>query len=253
MNAERRNWQRNESLLVLRLYCHTQFGKLHSRNPEIIELAEKIGRTPSAVAMKAVNFAHLDPNLERKGLSSVSKSDRMLWEEFLADSNAIATEAEELYEIKNIATAVEGEVQEPQLPSGPTESTQEVAVRRVQGFFRRSVLTSYSQSCAISGLRLPSLLIASHIIPWSVSVEKRADPRNGIALNSLYDKLFDKGYITFDGEYRVCLSDDLKAHVTDSDLTQRLLDIEGRKLHLPSRFLPDEEALDFHRNQIFRQ
>ena len=57
------NRQEDELLLTLHLYCRTPFGKLHQTNPEIIKLAQIIGRTPSAVAMKACNFASLDPAL----------------------------------------------------------------------------------------------------------------------------------------------------------------------------------------------
>lgn len=246
----RRGWQRDESLLVLRLYCHTPFGKLHARNPEIMQLAEIIGRTAAAVAMKAVNFAHLDPSLDRKGLSSVSKADRELWENFLADSNAVALLAESLFS-ELVLPRVRSEVHEPKLPAGPTEAMLEVSVRRVQGFFRRSLLTSYGRKCAASGLRLPSLLVASHIIPWKDSVERRADPRNGILLNSLYDQAFDRGLITFDEGWRVVLSRELKERLSDGDLSRRMLDIEGRPLQMPNRFLPDESAMEFHRERVF--
>ncbi len=48
-----------------------------------------------------------------------------------------------------------------------------------------------------------SLLVASHIIPWSRNEEHRLDPLNGIALNSLHDKAFDAGLITFDENFRL--------------------------------------------------
>ncbi len=52
-------WTRDQLLVAFRLYCRTPFGKLHQHNPEIIHLAAKLGRTPSAVGMKACNFASL--------------------------------------------------------------------------------------------------------------------------------------------------------------------------------------------------
>ena len=63
----RRAWRREELLLALRLYFHTPFGRLHRGNPEILRLAKDLGRTPSAVAMKASNFASLDPGLAARG------------------------------------------------------------------------------------------------------------------------------------------------------------------------------------------
>lgn len=253
MSTVRRNWQRDESLLMLHLYCQTPFGKLHKGNPEIIRLAEILDRTPSAVAMKAVNFAHLDPDLHQVGLSSVSQSDRDLWDEFLTDSSSIALAAEDLYEQRVLQTFKPVELKDILLPTGPTESRQEVTVRRVQTFFRNSVMIGYENSCAISGLKLPGLLIASHIIPWKDSIERRADPTNGIALNSLYDRAFDQGLLTFDKDWRVCLATELKAHLADSDLSRRMLDIEGQFLQMPKRFYPDASAMEYHRNNRFQK
>lgn len=53
-------WTKDELRLAFNLYCQLPFGRLHSKNPEIIELAKLIRRTPSSVAMKLVNFASLE-------------------------------------------------------------------------------------------------------------------------------------------------------------------------------------------------
>jgi putative restriction endonuclease len=82
---KRRSWTRKELILTFNLYCKLPFGKLHSRNPDIIYLAEQIGRTANAVALKLVNFASLDPELKKrgiKGMSSCSKHDKLIFEEF---------------------------------------------------------------------------------------------------------------------------------------------------------------------------
>jgi hypothetical protein len=79
------NWTRDQALACFNLYCRIPFGKLHSRNPEIVAFADVIGRTPSAVAMKLVNFASFDPAHQKrnvKGLANASNLDRALWEEF---------------------------------------------------------------------------------------------------------------------------------------------------------------------------
>ncbi len=59
---ERRAWTRDQLLKTLALYCQLPFGKMHSRNPAVAALASAIERTPSAVALKLVNFASLDPD-----------------------------------------------------------------------------------------------------------------------------------------------------------------------------------------------
>jgi putative restriction endonuclease len=84
------NWQEDELLLTLHLYCRTAFGKLHHRNPDFIQLAQAIGRTASAVAFKATNFASLDESIPQKGMSNTSKADRALWVAFMENSTEVA-------------------------------------------------------------------------------------------------------------------------------------------------------------------
>src|SRR5512137_2855403 len=94
--AERKPWTRDELILAINLYCKTPFGKIHYRNPNIIELASKMGRSPGSVAYKLANFAHIDPSLDRKGASNVSKLDKQVWAEFYNNWDEMAFESEKL-------------------------------------------------------------------------------------------------------------------------------------------------------------
>lgn len=87
------------------------------------------------------------------------------------------------------------EIREPKFPIGETKAIREIKARRVQTFFRRTVLQNYNNRCAISGLAIPQLLVASHIIPWAEDVSRRAYPTNRIALNALYDTTCDRHLI----------------------------------------------------------
>src|ERR1700739_1559411 len=90
--SKRRNWTREELILAFNLYCRTQFGRIHIRNPEIIKLANEIGRTPSAVSWKLANFARLDPTLSQrsvKGARHGSKEDIKVWREFRENWEAL--------------------------------------------------------------------------------------------------------------------------------------------------------------------
>ena len=96
----RRNWQREELLLALNLYCRLPFGQYHGGNPEIIKLANFIGRTPNAVAMKLSNFASFDPYHQArgiKGLQNVGQADHEIWNEFSTHMNDLAVESEIAY------------------------------------------------------------------------------------------------------------------------------------------------------------
>jgi len=251
--AKRLGWTRDQLLIALRLYMRSSFGRLHGRNPEIIELAGKIEKTSNALAMKACNFASFDPVFlasNRKGLSGASESDRAIWHEFELNPEQLAVETEEAFaRLEPDAAAIE--LDQLRVPTGDTDVVRMIRTRRVQSFFRAAVLTSYQSRCAISGLALPDLLIASHIVPWSVSVERRADPRNGICFNALFDRAFDRGFMTLDRDYRVVISSKLHAAIQSADLPCSLADAHGRRIRLPTRLAPDPAALEHHRAHIF--
>src|SRR5258708_15158282 len=115
------------------------FGRLHKGNPEIIHLAQQIGRTSNAMAMKACNFANLDPALQARGirgLPNLSNADRAIWNEFASNSEALAAEAEEAasrIEATDAETAEAGEIL--RMPTGDTHVDRVVRARRVQSFF----------------------------------------------------------------------------------------------------------------------
>ena len=247
--AIRLGWTRDQLLMALRLYMRLPFGKLHGKNPEIIELAAKIGRTPNALAMKACNFASIDPKLNRKGLSGSSKADNDIWQEFEGNPTLLALEAEEAADRFYVTNPAD--VFDWQPPRGATVKETLVKIRRLQGFFRAALLVSYGGECAVTGLAMPELLIASHIIPWCANESRRADPTNGLLLNALLDKAFDRGMIAFDDDMRVIVSKKLLNAATTADLDCSILKIEGCQLRMPTRFKPDVDALRQHRETIF--
>lgn len=245
-------WSRDETLLAFALYCKLPFGKLHQRNPEIVALAQVIGRTPSSVVMKACNFASLDPAQQQrgiKGLVNASKREEEIWKEFFLDSIAIVDEIERARSRYNDTPAPE---QESRTPSGPSEAVMEVRVRRHQSFFRSTILSTYGTRCALTSLAVPELLVASHIVPWSESTTRRCDPTNGLCLNALHDRAFDRGLITFDEEACLVASPALlDGH--ELGLLHETLPLVGHRLHLPDRFQPDLDAIRFHREHIFKR
>jgi predicted restriction endonuclease len=248
------NWTRQELILAFNLYCRLPFGRLHRHNPEIISLAQHINRSPSAVAMKLVNFASFDPvHKARKisGLKNASRADREIWNEFNANSEQLAFESQLAFQ--NLHKEKITEEKEIEVPTGETETTRTVRTRLVQGFFREAVLSSYEFKCAICNLDLPELLSASHIIPWSKNVARRADPRNGLSLCAIHDRAFDRGLLSLTDSFEVLLAKPIKSNVSKNPvLAIAFLENEGRCITLPQRFIPDQEALFYHRANIFR-
>ena len=255
---KRRDWTRDELLVAFNFYCCTPFGRYHSRNPDIIRLAEKIGRTPSALAMKLGNLASFDPVHQArgvKGFSNTASADGEIWKEFNANAEELAVQSQEAFNRIVLGEVVpEVEARELTIPTGPTEATRTVRTRLVQGFFREAVLSSYDFRCAVCEMNLAELLNASHIIPWGKNIERRADPRNGLSLCALHDRAFDRGLIGFDEGLRVLISQRLKDEADKASRVQRvaLLEIESKPLFMPKRFAPDPDALKFHRENIFK-
>lgn len=170
MAIERRNWTREELIVAFNLYCKIPFGKINSNNPLIKQLAEAIGRTPSAVAWKLVNFASLDPSLiERgvKGATNGGKLDKLIFEEFYNDWDSLAYESEMLlakFLNQDINTILVDDFENFQIKEGKVKESI-VKTRVNQYFFRNVVLSSYDNKCCITGISISDFLIASHIIP----------------------------------------------------------------------------------------
>lgn len=246
----RKNWTRDELILAINLYCKTPFGRIHQHNPDIIRLAGLMGRTPSALGLKMCNFASIDPTLPRKGMGNVSKLDREIWDEFFHDWNHLAFESEELLarlENRDLAATETSPEWEP--PAG-VEREQAVKARVNQRFFRDMILASYDEKCCLTGLAIPGLLIASHIVPWSVDTANRLNPCNGLCLNAFHDRAFDLGYISFDEQYSLIVSPRLR-HQPDTAESQFIFQYEGQQIRLPKRFLPDPKFVNHHRESIF--
>lgn len=87
-----------------------------------------------------------------------------------------------------------------------TERTAIIKSRIGQGDFRKNLI-GFWKGCSVSGCQLTDILIASHIKPWRVSSnQERLDTFNGLLLLPNYDKLFDKGYISFDTKGKIIFS-----------------------------------------------
>ncbi len=252
-------WTKEQVKLGFNLYCQLPFGKLHSRNPEIIELAKLIGRSPGAVAMKLSNIASLDPAITstgRSGLGNASALDREVWKEFHADWDKLALDCLHIYErLKSEKGSQKSEKQtetEPEDIDDFTGETKRVITeqRMRQNFFRRAVLSSYLGRCCMSGLSDSRLLIASHIVPWSKDKHNRLNPRNGLCLSALHDKAFDRGLIALDDDFRVILSKDLEQR-NEPFVRQFFHPLAGKSITLPERFAPDKAFLARHRDVVF--
>lgn len=257
MKEGQKLWTRNELILAINLYCKLPFGRLHRLNPEVIHLANLIGRTPSSVAYKLVNFASLDPSLLARGIrgaSNASKLDKEIWNEFFNNWDILPFESEKLLaSFENTTLEKLLQIPEFELPKEGKTREQIVKVRVNQSFFRSSILASYNNTCCITGIQQPEFLIAGHIKPWSIDEKNRLNPQNGIAINALHDKAFETGLITITTDYKIKISPVLFKQKKSKSIDEYFLKHENQEIILPSRFLPDIEFLKYHNEFRFKQ
>ncbi len=134
------------------------------------------------------------------------------------------------------------------------ERFEQVRTRVNQGYFRSILLSNYTGICCLTGIDIPALLTASHIKPWSAATpSERPMSSNGLLLNALHDRAFDRSLITLDDRYCVVASSHAP-HTPAND--QWLYAFDRRKIAL----LGDDEStwpsLDFihyHNDCVFER
>ncbi|MCY4043202.1 MAG: HNH endonuclease [Candidatus Dadabacteria bacterium] len=231
-----RRWNREETIICLDLYFRIPFSKSRASHSEVVKVAKLIDRSPAAVNLKVGQFGSLDPNLSKKGITGLAHTsalDRKIWKEFKGKYEKLA---------------IESELQKH--PKGIDVSTE--AKRRIgQAFFRDSVLASYDRKCCITSIEEEQLLIASHIKPWSkCEDEEKTNPQNGLCLNALHDKAFDRGLITVNPDYKIKISKILRKSPNQA-IRDFFVKYDGNQIDLPERLPPDKDFLDWHENNVF--
>tara|TARA_R110001599_G_scaffold25097_2_gene90128 strand:- start:822 stop:1649 length:828 start_codon:yes stop_codon:yes gene_type:complete len=125
----------------------------------------------------------------------------------------------------------------------------EVKIRTNQNVFRKVILENYNNSCCITGLNIPDVNIASHIVPWVEDKKIRLDPTNGLCLSATYDAAFDKNLISLDEDYRIVLSKYISDYYSSSSVNEYFIKKKGMKINLPTHYLPNQSYLDIHRKK----
>ncbi len=256
------DWTRPQVLAALHLYHLLPFGKLDRNTPQVKQLGIWLGRTASAVALKLVNLASLDPAViasGRVGMRGSSALDQQIWRELVANWDKTALEAAAHYvqlaaqnpasaQVQPIAINQNADWVEPVdavIPPGKTRAAI-VQIRVNQAQFRQSVLARYNATCCISGLQNAKLLIASHIVPWSEDKTNRLNPQNGLCLSALHDRAYDQGLISVTPDFKIHVSPKIKALKGDTFIQDSLMRFDQKPLVLPERFRPGADFLAHH-------
>ncbi|MEQ9097192.1 MAG: HNH endonuclease [Phycisphaerales bacterium] len=244
------HWTESETLAAFWLYSVTPRHRWNEQTPDIRVLAEHLDRTPAAVLMKLHNLASRDPArlaIGRKGLGHASELDAKIWKRLEQDHPNTVLSAERAWLELTGQTPTESEhTTEPRsLAAVASDST-------LNTFFRRAVLACYEERCILTGLAIPELLVATHIITPASDPQRVGDPQNGLCLNPLHHQAFAKGFLALDANWTILVTPALSLDGVGGGLANQLGGLAGRKAEMPERFEPDREALRWHREHVFR-
>ena len=216
---------------------------MHKGNAEVKKLSAILGRrTPDAVAMRLGNYAHVDPFHQERGVVGLKKGIRQvepIWAEFNDNKEELVYESERILADYQHTTIEEAY---PEIEFDLKDLTGEMKIRAVkvrvnQNVFRKMILKTYTNQCAISGIDLPELLVAGHIIPWSENKQERLNPENGLCLSNLYDRAYEKALICIDTEYKLLISKQLKTESSKPFYQEFFGRFEHQLIRVPKTYL----------------
>jgi putative restriction endonuclease len=264
MSAKKNNrpWTRAETLAAFNLYCTLSFAQFQKDNKDILRWVKILKRSPSSICMKLWNLSRLDPKQVKrgaKGLPHGAKLEAQVWDEFHISPEELVFESEQAvasFEKRPLEEALAEFERLPlmdlEIPEG-REKTRLIRTRVNQSFFRRAVLAAYDRKCCITGLAMPDLLNASHIVPWRDNPAERLNPRNGLCLNALHDRAFDRGLISVKPNLTVAISPRLRTVARKSEKCAFIAESEGAPIASAQKFPPDKAFLKYHYQRIFRE
>lgn len=239
-------WTREQEIVALYMYCIIPFNRVSNTNLQIVNMAKIIGR-PNANSLKAKigNFGKFDTNLEAAGLGHTSHLDEIIWNEYNGRWQDLEIDALKIIDDFQTNKAEEP-LEVPFIPIGKERET--VIKQRVnQYLFRNMVLSAYNNTCCITGLARPELIEACHIVDWKDDETNRLNPCNGLAMNTLFHRAFDKQYIGIKTDLTVVISERLYEDLRGGD-REKTFSIfnpyNGKPIALPKKFKPDMTLID---------
>ena len=251
-------WTKDQLILALNFYWKIPYNKISgSANQEIKALATIIGKSPAALAFMLMNFTALDEERQeegKKGKRPPGQLAQQLWFEYLNQWGKLVDDSVPILERLGQNAVVE--FFKTDIVYKYTEGLEKerlVKVRVNQSDFRQRILASYNNKCCITNIDIPTLLVASHIIPWSKNVTERLNPRNGLCLNSIHDRAFDKGLMTVTTDFKVKLSKGILKKRNDKEIQNLFIRYENQQIILPDRYLPDPKFLEWHHEHCFEK
>ena len=131
------------------------------------------------------------------------------------------------------------------LPPDRRYSTVEAKIRLHQAEFRELVLGAYDRRCAITGLPVPGLLEAAHIIP-DRDERGRPEVSNGLCLTALHHTAYDHNLLGIDPDGKIHIAEAVLEQHDGPTLEQAIKGYHGKTIRLPRHLedRPDRAALE---------
>ena len=247
LHMVRHEYTWEEETLIIDLYTRTPTSDINDKNQGIISLCETLnhygyGCVVPGIRNKMENLKSVDSDYisnGRVGRTHIAKDFMNRWIDY-QKTGFIGLDKD----VENAYGLVEKH--NPSIPQPKRKG------RDGQAVFRERVLAAFDNQCCISRMNTPQLIQACHIKPYSVCIaEKRLDQandvRNGLCMNILYHKAFDKGLFSIDEDKRIVLSPSLELKRDDSFF----LPYEGEKILETGRTIIGEQYLEYHRKNVF--
>lgn len=145
-------------------------------------------------------------------------------------------------QLDNSVDEIDKEIETKQLQGEEREAL--IKVRVNQSAFRKLLMRRYTH-CCLCDVDDESLLAASHIKPWAKSSHaEKVDVNNGLLLCPNHDKLFDRGYISFDNGGHIVISDELSKNCAISMNIKKDMQIELSNDNI--------KYMEYHRNNVLK-
>lgn len=247
------NWSIDELKMAVNVYCKIPFIHTRKSDPEIIRYAKIIGRSPGALYTKICNFGRFDNNLQNlgiKGLTHGSNLEPEVWNMFISDPEKFIYETEIML-AERTNEDLDGLFNHNTIKIPQGEAKDVLVKQRIgENFFRKAVLASYNSRCCISGCSNTNLLEACHISEWANDKINRLNPSNGLCMNVMFHKAYDKMLMSITPDYKICYSEKLiESFNENSQLRAFFVETNDNTIILPSKFLPDKDCLAYRHEQ----
>lgn len=176
------------------------------------------------------------------GLSGIKQEDRWALAESPPDGTGLVEQS--LFAQQEWEDIEQNRITKADIPL--TTRVALVQARVGQGLFKERV-ARLEKACRVTFVNNPVHLIASHIKPWRESTnDERLAGGNGLLLTPSIDRLFDRGFITFEDSGELVVSP-----VADLSSLRRM-GVDPKNPPKPFAFNSDQKHfLDHHRQETF--